>query len=183
MSSPVFHGESQGHSESWSVEVAIIVPVDVVGVKKKEAVPPLLNTQRRERRGNWQLCVYVPVDNKANQNCNDGIVCILWNIWAYFSCMQMVFTCDCEELLSAPTWDKISFGVARMFAETWVIEALLRPHPGNLVFRCPHCSAARRSPIALQDTNGWSLNLHHFRISCCGLSLPVPRGQTISVTQ
>lgn len=30
MSSPAFHGESQGHGESRSGEVAIIVPVDVV---------------------------------------------------------------------------------------------------------------------------------------------------------
>lgn len=49
MSSPVFHGESQGHSESLSVEVAIIVPVDVVGKKKKSSTPPQHTETRAER--------------------------------------------------------------------------------------------------------------------------------------
>lgn len=50
MSSPAFHGESQGHSESWSCVIAICEPVDVVKKKKKTA----------QWVQNWQLDILWP---------------------------------------------------------------------------------------------------------------------------
>lgn len=68
------------------------------------------------------------------------------------------------------------------FSKRGGTEAHPRSELGNFELGCPFCSAVGLFLTGLQDTNGQSLNFHHFQINSCGL-FACFGGQTINVTE